>query len=374
MTATIVLAIPELDAGGPDRVIYELLTGLDRTRFAPVLVTSARGGRYFEALPGDVRVVVIDGGRYPVRSFARAIDRIAPDLVFTTLRMNVTALAARTIQRRKPPVIARQANAIAADFAILRQTSLIKHRLAQVVILALMRRADAVVAQSDDMARELRGELRPHQEIAVIGNPLSLDELQRALAEQQAIASNPGRGRPAVVAVGRLARQKGFDLLLPAFAAFRARHPDAALTILGEGPEREALERQTAALGLSESVGIPGRSDAVLAEIERADLFVSSSRYEGFSNAMLEAMALAVPVVATDCPGATRDLIEDGETGFLAPAVDADAIGAAMLRAMESDRAAIGRHGRDHVVKNFEKTAIVRKYEDLFLRWIGREL
>ena len=372
MIVPIVLAIPELDAGGPDRVLYELLTGLDRARFAPILITLTRGGRYFDALPDDVRVVVLDGGRYPVRAFARAIDRIAPELVFTTLRMNVVALAARALQRRKPPVVVRQANAIAADFAILRQTSLIKHRLAQTVIRMLMRRADAVVAQSDDMARELRAELRPDQEIAVIGNPVSLDELERALAEQQAAATIPERGRPAVVAVGRLARQKGFDLLLPAFAAFRARHPDAALTIFGEGPERAALERQAAELGLAGCVAMPGRSEAVLAEIERADLFVSSSRYEGFSNAMLEAMALGVPVVATDCPGATRDLVKDGETGFLAAAIDADAIGAAMLRAMEDDASAMGRRGRDHVAGNFEKTAIVRKYEDLFLRLARR--
>lgn len=372
MTVSIVFAIPELDAGGPDRVIYELLTGLDRERFAPILVTSRRGGRYFDALPDDVRVVVIDGGRYPALAFARAIDRIAPDLVFTTLRMNVTALAARMIQRRRPPVIARQANAIAADFAILRQTTLVKHRLAQAIIRALMRRADAVVAQSDDMARELRRDLRPSQEIAVIGNPLSLDELRHALAGQKAVATVPDRGGPAVIAVGRLAPQKGFDLLLPAFATFRARFPDANLTILGEGPERAALERQVAELGLSGCVLMPGRSEIALAEIEQADLFVSSSRYEGFSNAMLEAMALGVPVVATDCPGATRDLIVDGETGFLAPTIDADAIGAVMLRAMESDRATIGARGRAHVAKNFEKTAVVRKYQALFLRFARR--
>lgn len=370
MTATIAFAVPELDAGGPDRVIYELLTGLDRRRFSPILVTSVRGGRYFDALPDDVRVVVVEGGRYPVRAFARAIDRIAPDLVFTTLRMNVVALAARAFQRRKPPVIARQANAIAADFAILKQTSLVKHRLAQVLIRMLMRRADAVVAQSDDMARELRRDLRPGQDIAVIGNPLSLDELEHALARQKATIAVAERGRPAVIAVGRLAPQKGFDLLLPAFAAFRARHAEATLTILGEGPQRAEIERQADTLDLAGCVRMPGRSEAVLAEIERADLFVSSSRYEGFSNAMLEAMALGVPVVATDCPGATRDLIEDGETGFLADAIEADAIGAAMLRAIEGDHEMIGQRGREHVARNFEKAAIVRKYEALFERFV----
>ncbi|WP_374407137.1 glycosyltransferase [Pelagerythrobacter sp.] len=372
MTVPIALAIPELDAGGPDRVMYELLTGLDRNRFAPVLITSTRGGRYFDALPRDVRIIAIDGGRYPARAFAREIDRIAPALVFTTLRMNVTALAARIIQRRKQPVIIRQANAISADFAILNRTSLIKHRLAQLVIRLLMRRADAVVAQSDDMARELRSELRPGQEIAVIGNPVSLDEIQQALTRQQAASPLAERRRPAVVTVGRLAPQKGFDLFLPAFAAFRARYPQATLTIFGEGPERAALERQAEALGLADCVSMPGRSEAVLAEIARADLFVSSSRYEGFSNAMLEAMALGVPVVATDCPGATRDLVVDGETGFLAATIDSEAIGATMERAMASDPAAVGRRGRDHVARNFEKSAIVRKYEDLFLRFARR--
>ena len=99
----IVFAIPRLDAAGPDRVFFELLTGIDRSRYEPILVVSSRGGRYFSMLPDDIRVESIGGGRYPVMRFARVVDRIRPALVFTTLRMNLTAAGARFIQRHRAP-------------------------------------------------------------------------------------------------------------------------------------------------------------------------------------------------------------------------------------------------------------------------------
>lgn len=347
--------------------MYELLAGLDRSRFEPVLAVSRAGGRYFDQLDGSVAITMLDASRYPVRSFARAVDQLAPELVFTTLRMNVTATAARYLQRTRPPLVIRQANAIAADFAVLRQTSLIKHRIAEHVIRALYRKADVVVAQSDDMARELARDLAPHQVLATIGNPVALEDVA-------ATAHPPARpaGNPALIAVGRLAPQKGFDLLLPAFARFRERHPAAALTILGEGPQRGQLQALAGQLGLAEAVTMPGQSSAVLRAVAGADLLVSSSRYEGFSNVVLEAMAAGTPVVATACPGATRTMIADGVTGILAEPDSITSLAEAMERAMTSDLAAIGDAARASVANRFARAVIVREYEALFDRTIAR--
>ena len=360
---TILFAIPELDSGGPDRVIFELLSGIDRTRFDPILAVSRIGGRYFDLLHGSVTVRQVCDRRYPVRSFARLVDALAPDLVFTTLRMNVTATAARFLQRRKPPLIIRQANAIAADFAVLRQTSIIKHRIAEHVIRALYRRADVVVAQSPDMAEELARDLGPSQTLTTIGNPVSVDEIIRA-----ADPAMPMAGSPSLIAVGRLAPQKGFDLLLRAFASFRESHPGAVLTILGEGPQRAALENLAAELGITAAVRMPGHSGEVLRAIAGADLLVSSSRYEGFSNVLLEAMAAGTPVVATMCPGATRTLIDDGHTGILVEPGSADAIALGMARAMKADRPAMANAARRSIAERFDRALIVREYESLFDR------
>lgn len=366
MPQPILFAIPLLDAGGPDRVIYELLCGLPRDRISPHLLVSRRGGRYFDALPADVTVHSLDSdARYPFRAFAAAVDRIAPALVMTTLRMNVAGGLARYFQKRRVPLVARQANAIAADFAILKSGSLVKHRIAELVVRHALRRADAVVAQSIDMGAELQKELAPRQRLDVIGNPVSLAEISAKAAAQTGSATVVA-GTPAIVSVGRLMAQKGYDLLLPAFAQVLAAHPEARLTLLGEGPDRAALEARAAALGIDHAVAMPGQSDAVFAELAAADLFVSSSRYEGFSNAILEAMALGVPVAATDCPGATREMILDGETGMLAAEITTDSIADAVLRALAADRKALGEAGRAHVAAQFDKAAIIGRYADLF--------
>ncbi len=373
MNLKLVVASPYLDNEGPHRVLYELLTGIDRSRFDPVLLVGKGGGRYFDALEGTLPVEVIGGGRYPVRQFARAIDRIRPDLVFTTLRMNPTALAARFLQRHRPPVVIRQANAVAADYARLRRQSLIKHRLAEWGAKRLMRSADRIVAQSTEMAVEISEIVAEKVPVRAIGNPVSIEETR---AKEQAQRSAPGfappPGAPALISIGRLSYQKGYDLLLPAFAHVREQHPSARLTILGEGEDRTALRAQAEALGIAAFVRFPGESETALAELSAADMFVSSSRYEGFSNAMLEAMALGTPIAATDCPGASRDMVIDGKTGTLAPNVDAEAISNAILRLLSSDREAIAARALDRVANLYDKRRIVRAYEELFEEVVER--
>jgi len=149
----------------------------------------------------------------------------------------------------------------------------------------------------------------------------------------------PVRSRPdalgnrcTVIAVGRLTPQKGFDLLLNAFA--RAALPLTAwqLVILGEGPERPALEAQIRMLGLEHNVLMPG----VVADPERwlqhAELFVLSSRFEGFPNALLEGMSCGLAVVAFDCPSGPGEIIRTEQTGLLIPPADTDALTAAIAR------------------------------------------
>jgi glycosyltransferase involved in cell wall biosynthesis len=364
--ARIAFAIPELDSAGPDRVFFELLCGLDRSEFMPQLIVSREGGRYYAALPSDVEKVVVGGGRYPVLSFARAVDRIEPDVVMSTLRMNLTASLARFVQRRRPPLIARQANAFAANFAGLKRTSLVKHRIAEMIVRRSIRMPGTLIAQSNDMAAELARYSAPRQRIEVIGNPVSLDEIDTACAKQKLSGPVRVRGEPSLIAVGRLASQKGFDILLTAFAHFRKQRPGAELTILGEGPDRAALEAQARTLGIEGSVHFPGQCNNVLAQVSAADIFVSSSRYEGFSNAILEAMALGRVVVATNCEGATKDMIVDGATGVLVEPDDAVALSAGLSRAMTADHAAMGTAARKHVGDRFSRDKIVRAYAAVF--------
>jgi glycosyltransferase involved in cell wall biosynthesis len=140
-----------------------------------------------------------------------------------------------------------------------------------------------------------------------------------------------------LLAVGRLSRQKGFDLLLEAWSTLAGQQPRWRLVILGEGPDRQALEAQIQALGLVQAVLLPGRAGNVSEWYRRADLFVLSSRFEGFPNVLAEAMASGLAVVSTDCPTGPAAIVRDGVDGLLVPVDQPAALRQALARLMHDD-------------------------------------
>ncbi len=139
---------------------------------------------------------------------------------------------------------------------------------------------------------------------------------------------------PTIMAMGRLHPQKGFDLLLAAFAKIHAKHPDWHLTILGEGSMRSELEALRAQLGLVECVHLPGSVKNVNAHLRQATLFVMPSRFEGFPMALCEAMACGLPVLAADCLSGPSEIVRTGIDGILVPVEDVDALATGLDRLM----------------------------------------
>lgn len=135
-----------------------------------------------------------------------------------------------------------------------------------------------------------------------------------------------------ICAVGRLDHQKGYDILLQAFAQFYQTHPEHHLHIYGEGGARQAIEQQIGEMKLNEAVTLHGSVPNVMFQVVDAGMFVLSSRFEGMPNALMEAMACGVPCVATDCDFGPGELIRDGENGLLVPVEDPAALAEAMSR------------------------------------------
>lgn len=139
---------------------------------------------------------------------------------------------------------------------------------------------------------------------------------------------------PLALAVGRLHRQKGFDLLLRAFARLHGQHPEWRLRLVGDGPERNSLEELVQNLGIAGLVEFSGETKDVATHMRQASLYVFPSRYEGFPNALVEGMACGLPVVATDSPGCVGEIIQDGENGILVESENVDALTGALSRLM----------------------------------------
>jgi glycosyltransferase involved in cell wall biosynthesis len=156
-----------------------------------------------------------------------------------------------------------------------------------------------------------------------------------ALARQAVAVPWPAGDHPLLIHVGRLTRQKGQAYLLQAFRAVVSQWPGARLVLVGEGELAATLRAEVAALGIAERVTFAGTSSNVPALLARADLFVLPSLWEGLPTVMLESIVCGLPVVATGIPG-IREVITDGESGWLAPPADAAALAAAITDALRS--------------------------------------
>jgi GalNAc-alpha-(1->4)-GalNAc-alpha-(1->3)-diNAcBac-PP-undecaprenol alpha-1,4-N-acetyl-D-galactosaminyltransferase len=191
--------------------------------------------------------------------------------------------------------------------------------------------AGGVVAQTQDTALWLRRKCRT--KVTVIPNAL------RRLPE-------PSNERmPLIVAVGRLTHQKGFDVLLRAFALIARTFSDWRLAIIGEGEERQSLMRLRAQLHLDDRVEFVGQSSDVVAWMARAGLIVQPSRFEGFPNVVLEGMGLGTAVISADCPSGPSDMIKEGINGRLVRVDDVEMLAQVMseLIASPDERARLGR-------------------------------
>lgn len=192
------------------------------------------------------------------------------------------------------------------------------------------RRAARIILLSERDAAYFAPRLR--ERVAVIPNPFLPPPAPPGTTRFDA-ATRP----PRLIAVGRLHHDKGFDILLEAFALLQDSHPQWRLIVLGEGEERARLEALRDALHLRERVSFPGRVKDPYHFLTRATLFVMPSRTEGFPLALCEALACGLPAVCTDCAGGVRDIIQDMVNGVLVPAGDSAALAGALGRLMADE-------------------------------------
>jgi len=195
--------------------------------------------------------------------------------------------------------------------------------------------ADTVVALGEEVSQTLKnGRIGRPERIKVIANPVTVSVADGH--EDRRSSPQFHFDGPYICAIGRLTEQKGFDVLLDAFA----RLPDRSLNlaILGEGQLRENLEEQALQLGIADRVHLPGFSNQPRKVLQDAELFVLSSRWEGLPIVLLEALATGTPIVSTDCPGEPRSVLLDGALGHLVPTEDPEAMATAIAEALHAPR------------------------------------
>ena len=327
----ILLVLPSLERGGGERVLLQLAGSFQDVGREVHVVALLGGGPLRSFVPNAVTLhELIDAGDAPKglalawKAFPRLVSLIRtvkPHAMLSTMTgTNLLAVLASMRARSHTRLVLREAASLVNTKSVLKRQAM----------RWLYRRAEGLVAVSAGVAQDLRGLGLSDDRIHVIRNPVDVERL-RYLAGVGRPLSNHGNERY-VVSLGRLAEQKDHATLLRAYAAsaMRATH---RLVIVGGGEGHERLQRLVNELGLTDRVVLTGAMDNPYRVLADAELHVLSSRWEGYPNVLLEALALGVPVVSTDCPYGPREILDGGRYGHLVPVADA----ATLARAMDEE-------------------------------------
>lgn len=325
-SSRIAILIHDLRGGGAERVALNLARGMVEAGRQVDLVLVRAQGAYLHQIPTGVRVIDLDKSSVfkAVPALVRYLRRERPRALLSNLtHVNIAALIAKAIAGGGARVVVTEHSQISDKAARQRRP---RGRLLYRSVPLFYRLADAVVAVSqgtaNDVTRFAGLQSRP---VRCIYNPVYSDALANAAdAPVDHPWLQPG-GPPVVLGAGRLHPQKGFDVLMRAFAAARRTTP-CKLIIMGEGEERSRLEGLARELAITDDVALVGFVDNPYAMMSRASAFAMSSRSEGFSLVLLEALACGAPVVATDCASGPSEILDQGRYGVLVPVDDVEAL------------------------------------------------
>ncbi len=362
--------------GGSEQVLYDLIHGLDKERFRPVLCCLYDLGELGEQLRAegcDTYQDLIRSKYDPSNVFkiASVLRRERADILYVTDAFHnmVVGRLAAFLGGAPLTVIGFHSFDRLIRMTVRRRSRLLQLKLADMLLLPCFDRAIALAETHKQYLATVKH--IPESKITVIYNGIDLGKFPQTVDPRQVKRSlSIPEGAHVVGIVAGLRRWKSHDVFLAAAALVRREAPDTYFVIAGDGRERGKLERLAQDLNLTDHVRFLGVVDNVPTLLHAFDVSVLSSVHEAFPITLLEAMAVARPVVATDV-GSVSEIVEDGVNGFLVPPRAPDQLAQAMLRVLKQPELAkqFGEAGRKKVEQQFTVGPMVRRYESAFMDW-----
>lgn len=361
----ILVALSDLSAGGAERVATTLCNSWSAKGYLVTLVVTFSGATEpFYPLSPEVETIFlahrVKSQRKSLwnqferlRALRWVIQEKQADVVISFLT-NVNVAAIFATRGLAVPVIACERNdpthqSIPSGLACQRRM--------------LYPFAEMITVQTEAAAPVMRSICPSARNIQVIPNPLP-SGIPDAAPSREPETKNEYR----LIAMGRFVEQKNFCMLIEEFANLADENTNWQLIVYGEGPLRPQLEERIVRLQMDDRIHLPGRTATPWQVMQEADAFVLSSRYEGFPNVLMEAMALGLPCVAVDCPHGPRDLSRDGQDALLVPLNDSRAFQEALRRIMSDPtlRTELGRQAQKSIHHRYNLEKILQKWEGLF--------
>ena len=351
----IAFVLPALNSGGAEKNTILLADEMRKQGLGVEIVVMEKKGSFVASVPSGLPVREIGAGFLgAVWSLSRYIIKQRPRRIVAGLPLpNIIAIISGIMTGRLADIFLTQHHpfALNARYARKSRTSLAKF---------LFPCARHFIAVSQGVAEDLVGSAGVRNDrITVISNPVCIKEIER-LSKKKAPGYPVNReGGSQAILVGRLAPPKDIETPLEALKEC----PDLNLVICGEGPERQKQEDYAKSAGVRDRVVFTGFVDNPYTVMAGSDLLILSSRHEGFGNVLIEAMAIGLPVVATDCPYGPSEILDGGRFGELVPIGESHEMAEAIKRVLE------GRHPDPQILKSraqeYDLNIIVREYREL---------
>jgi glycosyltransferase involved in cell wall biosynthesis len=347
----ILFILPNCRGGGAEKVTLQLLQNLDRKKFQLKLVLLQYAGEFIAEIPKDVKVIdlKIKHVRYSIFKLIKLIKTEQPDIVYSTLtHLNIVICILAFIIKTK--IVIRESNII---------SSLITSNIQKILYKIVIRNADTIVAQSEDMKEDLIKNFAVNsKKIVLINNSVNIDFIQKKAEEQiDTFFAN----KKLLVSVGRLSYQKGFDLLIESFS--KINNHNYYLVIIGQGIEEEKLRKMAKDANIENRIIFTGFQENPYKYIANADFLISSSRFEGFPNVVIEALACGTPVIANKYKGGINEIINE-TVGNIIDIRNSDEFQNCLSQYSTYNRQSI----KDYCKAKYSADIIIRQYEDTFTR------
>jgi glycosyltransferase involved in cell wall biosynthesis len=353
----LLLLIPHLGGGGAEQVTAQLARHLNPQHFEIHLCLIGEDRPGTKSIPRWVHIHRLHRRRvrHAWLPLVQLIRAEKPDVILSGMaHLNFLILLLKPLLPRRTCILVRQ-NTTASSVA--------KTWLYRLAYRHLYRRAHTIVCQSSAMASDLAAAFAlPAAKLKVAANPIDVKVIQAACAVCH--RGTPPDSWPRLLTVGRLAPEKGIDLLLHVLQEVKQIHPQVHLQILGVGREESALRQLSIELNIADAVTFAGHHDNPPDFYTEATLFVLPSRYEGMPNALLEAAAAGLPLVATPCSAGLCELLQNAPGTWLANAISAESLAQTILAAIEALHTQ--PHRFDHTfLTPFETSTAVAAYASL---------
>lgn len=353
MKRKVAFIIPSLRGGGAERVMINIINKLNHNKFDITLILLKKEGPYVKLIPDNVNVVDLDTFRVrkSIIPLIRTLNRINPDVILSTMRhLNLIILAIRPFLKGTPKIIVREANTPSKNMSKKDEMFYFFYRF-------LYSKSDLIIAQCKEMKKDIVEYFKiDEQKIVYIYNPLDIGKI-KDLAKK----GNPYKvsNKINILSVGRLSPEKGFDILLEALQVVVEKVPNVHLTILGEGNLKSELLYQAEELGIKDKISLLGFNENPYPYYHYADIYVLSSRTEGFPNSLLEALACGTKVVATNCKSGPKEIIGENVFGTLVEEGDHKSLAKGIIEAISGSN-----KSKDRAVF-FDINNIIKEYESV---------